>query len=133
MANLLRQLAGRGTEGAFVQRLLSTLDVRIAETGRGVAPKPPVSSIPLSLVDGEPLSPPARDTTGGLVEPLTEREMEVLVLLEERLTNQEIAQRLVIALPTVKRHASNIYAKLNVRNRREAVDRARELGIASSG
>ena len=67
-----------------------------------------------------------------MVEPLTEREMEVLVLLEERLTNQEIAQRLVIALPTVKRHASNIYAKLNVGNRRQAVARARELAILPS-
>jgi LuxR family maltose regulon positive regulatory protein len=76
-----------------------------------------------------PSSPPARDTTGRLIEPLTERELEVLVLLGERLTNPEIAQRLVISPHTAKRHASNIYQKLNVSNRRQAAAKARSLGI----
>jgi LuxR family transcriptional regulator, maltose regulon positive regulatory protein len=64
-----------------------------------------------------------------LIEPLTERELEVLALLAERLTNAEICQRLVISLPTVKTHTSNIYAKLGVNSRQEAVARALALGI----
>jgi LuxR family maltose regulon positive regulatory protein len=82
---------------------------------------------PLSV--SRPSFPPARDTTGRLIEPLTERELEVLVLLGERLTNPEIAQRLVISPHTAKRHASNIYQKLNVSNRRQAAAKAQSLGI----
>jgi LuxR family maltose regulon positive regulatory protein len=68
---------------------------------------------------------------GALIEPLTEREQEVLVLLSQRLTNAEIAQRLVISLPTVKSHTAHIYAKLDVGDRRAAVERARALGLLS--
>ncbi|MBZ0308844.1 MAG: LuxR C-terminal-related transcriptional regulator, partial [Anaerolineae bacterium] len=64
-----------------------------------------------------------------LIDPLTERELEVLSLLEERLSNQEIAQKLVISPTTVKKHTGNIYSKLDVRSRREAVTRARQLGL----
>jgi LuxR family maltose regulon positive regulatory protein len=62
---------------------------------------------------------------------LTDREMEVLELLAARLQNQEIAERLFISVATVKKHTSNLYEKLGVGRRREAVDRARELGILS--
>ena len=64
-----------------------------------------------------------------LVEPLTSRELEVLALLARHLTNKEIAAELVIAPVTVKTHTLNIYRKLDVRKRREAVDRARELNL----
>ena len=64
-----------------------------------------------------------------LVEPLTERELEVLRLLAEGLTNPEIGQRLYISRPTVKTHTQNIYSKLNVHTRREAVEKARALGM----
>lgn len=64
-----------------------------------------------------------------LVEPLSERELEVLHLVAQGLSNQEIAERLFLALPTVKGHNRNIYSKLQVRRRTEAVSRARELGI----
>jgi len=67
-----------------------------------------------------------------LVEPLTDRELEVLLLLAEGLTNPEIAQRLFISLPTVKSHTSNIYGKLGVHNRKQAVATARTLGILPS-
>ncbi len=64
-----------------------------------------------------------------LIEPLTSRELELLALLAEGLTNQEIATQLVIAVSTVKRHTINIYGKLGVRNRTEAVAKARVLSL----
>ncbi|MFN2244811.1 MAG: LuxR C-terminal-related transcriptional regulator, partial [Anaerolineae bacterium] len=64
-----------------------------------------------------------------LVEPLTPRELEVLALLARHLTNKEIAAELVIAPVTVKTHTLNIYRKLDVRKRREAVERAQELNL----
>jgi LuxR family maltose regulon positive regulatory protein len=64
-----------------------------------------------------------------LVEPLTERELEVLGLLAEGRSNPEIATELIVALGTVKAHTSTIYRKLDVRGRTEAVIKARELGL----
>ncbi|MGB5988029.1 MAG: LuxR C-terminal-related transcriptional regulator [Desulfobacterales bacterium] len=62
-------------------------------------------------------------------EMLTDREFEVLSLLAQRLSNKEIAQQLVISLPTVKSHTLKIYNKLGVKNRKQAVTKAVELGI----
>jgi len=67
-----------------------------------------------------------------LIEPLSERELEVLQLIAEGLTNQEIASRLYLSLNTVKSHAGHVYGKLGVRSRTQAIVRARELGILSS-
>jgi LuxR family maltose regulon positive regulatory protein len=64
-----------------------------------------------------------------LVEPLSERELEVLQLIAEGLTNREIGQRLFITPGTVKVHTSNIYGKLGVHSRTQAVAQARALGI----
>ncbi len=64
-----------------------------------------------------------------LVEPLTDRELEVLRLMAEGQTNPDIAETLVIALGTVKWYASQIYAKLEVANRTEATVRAKQLGL----
>jgi LuxR family maltose regulon positive regulatory protein len=65
----------------------------------------------------------------GLAEPLTPRELEVLRLVAAGLRNQEIAEQLVISLPTVKRHIANAYGKLGVTHRTEAVARATELHL----
>jgi len=65
----------------------------------------------------------------GLVEPLTEREMEVLRYIAEGCSNPQIAGRLYISPNTLKAHAQNIFMKLNVHNRLQAVNRARELGL----
>ncbi len=65
------------------------------------------------------------------VEPLSERELEVLRLIAEGLTNREIAARLALALSTVKVHTRNIYGKLDVHSRVQAVARARDLALLS--
>jgi len=64
-----------------------------------------------------------------LIAPLTLRELEVLNLIETGCSNQEIAARLVISIPTVKRHISNIYAKLGASSRTQAVTRGKELNF----
>ncbi|MCA9873517.1 MAG: tetratricopeptide repeat protein [Anaerolineales bacterium] len=64
-----------------------------------------------------------------LVEPLTQREQEVVRLIADGLSNQEIAAELVIAVGTVKAHASHIYRKLGVKNRAQTAVRAVELGL----
>jgi LuxR family maltose regulon positive regulatory protein len=65
----------------------------------------------------------------GLIEPLSQRELEVIHLIANGYTNKEIAQELVVAPGTVKAHTSSIYRKLDVANRTEAAARARQLGI----
>lgn len=65
----------------------------------------------------------------GLVEKLSERELQVLTLMSEGLTNPEIAGRLFLSLATVKTHLNNIYGKLDARNRADAVMRAKELRL----
>lgn len=65
----------------------------------------------------------------GLIEPLSQRELEVLQLIAQGLSNQEISDRLFIALSSVKGHNQNIFGKLGVSRRTEAVARARELGL----
>ena len=69
--------------------------------------------------------------TAGLLEALSKRESEVLELLAKRLTNKEIGERLFIAPDTVKRHAHNIFEKLNVSDRRAARAKAIGLGLVS--
>ena len=64
-----------------------------------------------------------------LSEPLTTREVEVLKLIEAGCSNQDIAEQFVISIPTVKRHISNIYAKLGVKSRTQAVAIGKELKI----
>ncbi|MEQ8673740.1 MAG: LuxR C-terminal-related transcriptional regulator [Aggregatilineales bacterium] len=64
-----------------------------------------------------------------LIEPLSQRELEVLALVAEGLTDQEIADRLVISRRTVKKHNENIYGKLSVNNRTQAVIRAQDLDL----
>jgi ATP/maltotriose-dependent transcriptional regulator MalT len=68
-----------------------------------------------------------------LVEPLSAREREILSQMAERQSNQEIADALVLSLNTVKWYARQIYGKLGVNGRREAVSRARELGLLDDG
>jgi LuxR family maltose regulon positive regulatory protein len=70
-----------------------------------------------------------KPTSQLLVEPLTERELEVLKLLRTELTGPEIAQELSVSLNTLRTHTKNIYGKLNVNNRRAALRRAEQLNL----
>jgi len=87
----------------------------------------------LSQFDTEPrMTTPAQQKIppgGELVEPLSQRELEVLHLMALGRTNQEIAGQLIVAPGTVKAHTASIFRKLDVANRTEAVTRARQLGI----
>jgi LuxR family maltose regulon positive regulatory protein len=77
----------------------------------------------------ETLKSPTTALQSQLDEPLTDRELEVLTLLAKRLSNKEIAAKLVISPRTVKRHTLNIYRKLGVNSRQQAVEKVAELGI----
>ena len=70
-----------------------------------------------------------RDAAGLILEPITERELEVLKLLDSELSNHEIAARLFVSADTVKTHTRHLYAKLGVRARHQAVRRARDLKL----
>ena len=101
---VLRQAHREGISPDYVTRLLASYD-------DGIAVRSPASSH----------SP--------LVEPLTEREREVLRLLMEGTSNRQIAQRLVISLGTVKKYVYTICGKLGVQNRTQAAIRARALNL----
>lgn len=64
-----------------------------------------------------------------LIEPLSEREQEILRLLAAGYSNQEIAEKLFVAPSTIKWHVGNLYGKLNVRTRTQAIARAQQLGV----
>jgi LuxR family maltose regulon positive regulatory protein len=66
-----------------------------------------------------------------LIEPLSERELELLRLIAAGMSNSEMAETLVVTVGTIKWHLNNIYGKLDVRSRTQAVARARELGLLS--
>ncbi len=108
MARLLGQLDGDPETRGFVGKVLTSF------------PDPPTE--PRRAPDATPL-----------VEPLTHRELEILGLLAERRSNKEIAAGLFISPVTVKRHVSNIFEKLQVHRRRDAVTSARSLGIPDRG
>ena len=107
MADLLRLAANRGIRPGYAARLLSAFEA----PDLGLPPD-------LTAAAAQPL-----------VEPLSERELEVLQLLSTSLSNPEIADRLFIAPSTVRSHVKNIYGKLDVHKRWDAVARGRELGL----
>lgn len=88
-----------------------------------------LAAFPYDGVQGAARSTIEQAPAGAALDPLTDRELEVLSLLAQRLSNKEIAEILVVAPVTVKTHARNLFAKLQVGGRREAVERARTLGL----
>jgi LuxR family maltose regulon positive regulatory protein len=113
------------------QAMQSLLEGWLAQAGTG-----PLRDHAIHLLgqfDARPRALPAAQAKASppdeLVEPLSPRELEVLDLMALGRTNQEIARQLIVAPGTVKAHTANIYRKLDVANRTEAVARARQLGI----
>jgi LuxR family maltose regulon positive regulatory protein len=66
---------------------------------------------------------------GELVDPLTPRELEIMRLISEGYSNPEISRELVVSLNTIKKHTSNIYGKLGVRSRTQAIVRAQQMDL----
>ncbi len=114
MAALLRQAIERGIMVEYASKLLGALEQETKDDRRMTIPAPS------SVADG---------CSSGLIEPLSEREMEVLRLLATRLSSTEMADHLLVSVHTVRSHIKSIYAKLDVHKRHEAVARGRELGL----
>jgi len=108
MARLLYEALSRGISPDYIRRLLAAFPNNELEQT-----DPSISQAPESE----------------LVEPLSEREIEVLQLIAQGLSNREISEQLFVALSTVKGHNLRIFSKLQVQRRTEAVARARELGL----
>ncbi|WP_160317475.1 LuxR C-terminal-related transcriptional regulator [Ornatilinea apprima] len=106
----LRQQTESHSLAAYARSLLEFI-----QSGQPASPAPP-TKIETSL-------------TASLVEPLTPREIEVLRLTAEGLSNQEIANQLFISIRTVKKHLQNAYSKLDAKGRVQAINRARELQL----
>lgn len=117
--------------GGFIRTYLDdgpALIPWLVEAARGGVHPEYVGQI-LSAFDAAHPQPMAPSAGAKLVEPLSERELEVLYLLVAGLSNQDIADQLTISLGTVKTHLHNIYGKLDVNSRSQAILRAHELGL----
>jgi LuxR family maltose regulon positive regulatory protein len=129
----LRQAVALAEPGGLV-RVFVDLGPKMAALLHALAAQQVAPGFIARLLDAFPAvrSTQSAPRQSGLIEPLTERELEVLALLAERLSNKEIANELCISPMTVKRHAVTIYQKLLVRSRREAVAKAVALGLLSA-
>jgi LuxR family maltose regulon positive regulatory protein len=110
MAQLLREAAAHEIRPGYTGKLLAAFEAQ----GQKSANASPI---------------PASPTSQSLIEPLSQRELEVLRLFKTELSGPEIARELTIALSTVRTHTESIYSKLNVKTRRAAVQRAIELNL----
>jgi LuxR family maltose regulon positive regulatory protein len=106
MARLVHKAAARGMMPDYTAKLLTAFADTATDEGKAI------------------VSPSA-----SLVEPLSPRELEVVQLIAQGLTNQAVASRLFLSLNTVKAHTRNIYGKLTVHSRTQAVARAQALGL----
>ncbi len=107
MAQLLLEAASRGIRPDYIARVLAAFEGEMKD-------EQPTASVPGS---------------SSLIEPLSQRELEILKLIAQGLSNREIGERLFLALDTIKGHNRKIFDKLQVQSRTEAIARARELGL----
>ena len=107
ISRLLSKATDHGIFPSYVDKLLAVSDAKKQQDEDG-------SNLPSSQ---------------SLIEPLSERELEILELIAQGLSNRQISERLFLAMPTVKGHNRNIFGKLQVKRRTEAVARARELDL----
>ncbi len=107
--------------------------VAVFFTGLGVwmglrLTKPKQLAVSASIVQFEPKSSQPDEAVASKIG-ISKRELEVLQLISEGLSNQEIADRLFLSLNTVKTHSSNLFLKLDVKRRTQAIQKAKEIGL----
>jgi len=121
MAQLLSEAATHGMMPDYISKLLAVFEAEEQPVLAGLAASPGKSEDKSYLPPVSPAQP--------LIEPLSQRELKILQLIAQGLSNREISERLFLALSTIKGHNRNIFDKLQVQSRTEAVARARELGL----
>ena len=126
MVDLLKRMHRQNVAVDYIENLLAAF----SDDEQVVAPESESADHPVAS-PYQPLRPSTPSQP--LLEPLTNRELDVLELLAQRLQNKEIADKLFVSTETVKAHLKNIYQKLNVNKRRKAVEKARKMGILSEG
>jgi LuxR family transcriptional regulator, maltose regulon positive regulatory protein len=115
MNQLLREASAHAIMPDYTGKLLAAFEAEKQKT----EDKPDLSpALPEGHRDSEPL-----------IEPLSQRELKILQLIAQGLSNREIGERLFLSLDTIKGHNRRIYDKLQVQSRTEAIARARELGL----
>ena len=128
MAELLKRLIKKNVAVEYIDRILAAFrdDKQVAVPEASDAQEAPTPSLePPSPRPPVSPSPPHLSSD----ETLTNRELQILELLAQRLQNKEIAEKLFVSVETVKAHLKNIYLKLDVSTRRQAITRAKALGI----
>ena len=128
MANLLKDLRKKEVAVSYVKKILAAFP--------DTESKPPLTDLGATNEEREfeaetvtPIENPKSKIQNSLIEPLSNRELDVLELLAQRLQNKEIAEKLFVSPATIKSHLESIYQKLNVSKRREAIDKAYALKI----
>lgn len=106
---------------AFAQPVAGQNTVEISSQGETLA-QTTINRQPFTAVQGKPSS-------ANLVETLSEREREILQLVANGLSNSQLADKLIVTVGTIKKHLNNIYGKLGVASRTQAIARGRELGL----
>jgi LuxR family maltose regulon positive regulatory protein len=122
MEGLLKQLMKNKVAVEYIGRILAAFR---DDTQRAAQDMTSTQPLPKLQVESET----EVQIQNSLLDPLTNRELDVLELLTQRLSNKEISEKLFISDGTVKNHLKNIYQKLNVKKRREAVEKAKALKI----
>jgi LuxR family maltose regulon positive regulatory protein len=123
MAGMLQRLEEQADERDYVDRVLAAFEDRSVAAPTETPSAPRVFPSPAPRAERSPVrGRPAPDA-------LTNRELDILELLAERLQSKEIAARLCVSSHTVNDHLKHIYSKLGVNGRRQAVDRAIAKGV----
>ena len=120
MMEMLQQLAKKNIAKAYIGRILAAF----AEDERRRSQ---------THADSHASQADSQRSRSSLLESLTNREVTILELLAQRLQNKEIADKLFVSTETVKTHLQNVYQKLNAKNRRQAIVRAKDLGLIANG
>lgn len=118
LTTLLKKRGAGAIQLHFIQKVLKAFPAENPNVSQEVLPETGSGKVSFSGANGEQL-----------ITPLTARELEVLIRIAAGDSNQSIAEKLVISVSAVKKHTGNIYSKLSVNSRTQAILRARQLGL----